>query len=405
MPGRRMGVPHQARHGREINTDCGNAQPSQPQHKSGHAQFTGLTREAKTSERRIVHLYPRFRREILSLAAVVLAAAGPAPKPAGPPPVPAFTVAMPAAAPKDALRRILLKPYAAITGAALPDLAWDGASLDLLNPKPPATAPDLALLTGAQVFAGCKAQTLTRLDWARLNRDRFLQSLTSDCGAGALVAASGLAWDKDKLNFTPSWADFWDIARHPGRRALQRSVRGNLEFALLADGVSPGDIYRTLRTPDGLDRAFRKLDQIKPYLVWWDKPEQPAQMLAAGRVLLTSSPTATVLLAATAAHRHFGVQWTGSLMEAYFWAVPVHAPQPGNSALALLVATDPARLAEMAAATGLGPPTRDALLLLPKAASDATPSANLAAGLVVDEGFWADNQAKLEPRFQAWLSK
>jgi putative spermidine/putrescine transport system substrate-binding protein len=339
------------------------------------------------------------------LAVVVLSAAAPAPKPAAPPPAAPFVAAMAAAAPKDALRRILLKPFAAITGAALPDPGWDGANLDLLTPKAPALAPDLALLTGAQVFAGCKAQSLARLDWARLNRDRFLQPMTSDCGAGAYVAANGLAWDRDKLNFTPSWADFWDIARHPGRRALQRAVRGNLEFALLADGVAPGDIYRTLRTPDGLDRAFRKLDQIKPYLVWWDKPEQPAQMLSAGKVLLTSSPTATMLLAGAAAHRHFGVQWSGSLMQTYFWAMPQHAPQPANSMLALLIATDPARLAELATATGLGPPTRDALALLPKAASEATPSANLGAGIVVDEGFWADNEAKLEPRFQAWLAK
>ena len=299
MPGQRVGVPLQARHGREINTDCGNVQPSQAQHKSSHAQGTGLTHGAKTSVRRSVHLYPWFRRDVLPLAAamlavVVLSAAAPAPKPAAPPPAAPFVAAMAAAAPKDALRRILLKPFAAITGAALPDPGWDGANLDLLTPKAPALAPDLALLTGAQVFAGCKAQSLARLDWARLNRDRFLQPMTSDCGAGAYVAANGLAWDKDKLNFTPSWADFWDIARHPGAAAPSNApVRGNLEFALLADGVAPGDIYRTLRTPDGLDRAFRKLDQIKPYLVWWDKPEQPAQMLGAGKVLLTSS-----------AHRH-----------------------------------------------------------------------------------------------------
>ena len=51
--------------------------------------------------------------------------------------------------------------------------------------------------------------------------------------------------------------------------AACRRVRGNLEFALIADGVAPGDVYKVLATSEGVDRAFRKLDQLKPYIVWW----------------------------------------------------------------------------------------------------------------------------------------
>jgi putative spermidine/putrescine transport system substrate-binding protein len=316
-----------------------------------------------------------------------------------------FAVAMPDTTPKDAVRRILLKPYLSVTGAALNDAGWDGATLDGLKGK----TADLALVSAAQAQAGCKSQQLARLDWGRLNRDRFLPAAAGDCGAGAYVAASGLAWDRDKLNFVPNWQDFWDIARHPGRRGLQKTARGNLEYALLADGVAAGDVYRTLRSQDGQDRAFRKLDQLKPYLTWWDQPGQPAQMLAAGKVLFTSAPAASVLTASAVSHRHFGLQWAGSLTETTFWAVPQASPQgaphAGASALALLVATDPARLAEFFQATGLGPPTRDALEMLPEASRGATPAAGLTAGLALDEGFWADNQAKLEQRFAAWLAK
>jgi putative spermidine/putrescine transport system substrate-binding protein len=312
-----------------------------------------------------------------------------------------FVVAMPDAAPKDAVRRLLLKPYVAVTGAALNDAGWDGASLDGLKGK----SADLVLVNAAQAQAGCKSQQLMRLDWGRLTRDRFLPGESTDCGVGAYVAASGLAWDRDKLSFVPSWQDFWDIAGHPGRRGLQKTARGTLEYALLADGVSPGDIYRTLRSQDGQDRAFRKLDQLKPYLTWWDQPAQPAQMLAAGKVLMTSAQAATVLAAGAAAHRHFGVQWAGSLTDTGFWAVPQGAAHAGASALALLVATDPARLAEFAQASFFGPPTKDALEMLPAAARGTTAAAGLTGGLAVDEGFWAENQGKLEQRFAAWLSK
>jgi putative spermidine/putrescine transport system substrate-binding protein len=354
------------------------------------------------------------------LLALALAAAGPqgnlagkpAAKPGGKPvgkaadteaavPVAAFAAALPPSAPRDAVRRVLLKPYAGVAGAALADVVWDGADLAALKVRP----PDLVLASAAQVQAGCKSQQFARLDWGRLNRDRFVPQAALDCGAGAYVAASGLAWDKDKLNFTPNWGDFWDVARHPGRRGLQKTARGNLEYALLADGVSAGDVYRTLRTADGVDRAFRKLDQLKPYLTWWDKPEQPGQMLAAGKVLMTSAPAAAVLQAGAGAHKHFGVQWAGSLFEVSYWAVPAGAAHPAQSALALLVALDPARLDDFFAATFLGPPTRDALELLPEAARAGAASANLAGGLAVDDGFWAENQARLEPRFAAWLAK
>ena len=37
-------------------------------------------------------------------------------------------------------------------------------------------------------------------------------------------------------------------------------------MALLADGVAPGDLYKTLDTPAGLDRAFAKLKALAP--IW-----------------------------------------------------------------------------------------------------------------------------------------
>ena len=284
----------------------------------------------------------------------------------------------------------------------LGDVAWDGAALDGL--KPP---PDLVLASGGVLLAGCKSQALVHLDWNALGRDRYLPQATSDCGAGAFVSATALAWDLDKLAVTPRWTDFWDVARYPGGRGLQRVARGNLEIALLADGVSAGDVYRTLRTSDGLDRAFRKLDQLKPYIIWWDKPEQPAQLLSAGHVLMTSSPTATLLRTGEGAHRRFGLQWADSLNEVQSWAIPQGAVHAAAASAALLIVSDIARQAEFARATGLGPTARGAIDLLPAVVKAGSPSAaaNLAAALQIDEGFWLENEGKLGARFAAWAAK
>lgn len=320
-----------------------------------------------------------------------MAAAPAPPQVAGPA---SLVVAVPPGPLHDTLRRLLLKPYADATHTLLADPAWDGASLDALKAAP----PDLALVDGMQLVTGCRTGQFRKLDWGRLNRDRYFPQAVSDCGAGAYLSVVALAWDRDKFTSPPLWTDFWDVARHPGRRGLQRTARGTLEIALLADGVSAGDVYRTLRTADGLDRAFRKLDQLKPYIQWWDQPAQPAQWLAAGKVLLTSAPASSVAAAGAAAHRRLAVQWAGSLSSTESFVVPQNAPRPAVSAIALTVASDPARQALLGAATGLGPAVRDGVDLLPV-------EARAAAALAVDDGFWGDNDAKLEVRFAAWLSK
>jgi putative spermidine/putrescine transport system substrate-binding protein len=325
------------------------------------------------------------------LCLLALAAAAPAPPP--------LVVAVPPGAVHDPLRRLLLKPYADTTETAFADPAWDGETLDALK----TLAPDLVLVSGEKLRTGCTAGLFRKLDWSRLPRDRYLPQATTDCGAGAYITAIALAWDRDKFPGQPTWSDFWDVARHPGRRALQRTARANLEIALLADGVASSDVYRTLRSPDGLDRAFRKLDQLKPYIQWWDQPAQPAQWLATGKVLLTSAPAAGL-----AAPRHrLAALWIASLTEVKSFAIPQSAPHPEAAQLALLLAADPARQAQLAQAAGVGPAVPAALDLLPqpaRAQNLATPE-NLRDALPLDDAFWSDNRAKLEPRFAAWLAK
>ena len=61
-------------------------------------------------------------------------------------------------------------------------------------------------------------------------------------------------------------ADFWNTRKWPGKRGMRQGPKLNLEIALMADGVPPGDVYKVLATPAGVDRAFAKLDQVKSLL-------------------------------------------------------------------------------------------------------------------------------------------
>ena len=81
--------------------------------------------------------------------------------------------------------------------------------------------------------------------------------------------STGLSYDANVLEEAPtSWADFWDTKKFPGKRALRRGPKYALEFALMADGVAPKDVYEVLGTPEGVDRALAKLDEIKGDIIW-----------------------------------------------------------------------------------------------------------------------------------------
>ena len=72
-----------------------------------------------------------------------------------------------------------------------------------------------------------------------------------------------------------TWADFFDAEEFPGARSVYKYPRGNLEMALLADGVAPDKLY-----PLDVERAFEKLEQLKPEIqAWWDSGAQSAQLL------------------------------------------------------------------------------------------------------------------------------
>ena len=40
-------------------------------------------------------------------------------------------------------------------------------------------------------------------------------------------------------------------------------IHSDLDILIIADGVNPKDVYQIMDTPEGIDRAFAKLDEIK----------------------------------------------------------------------------------------------------------------------------------------------
>ncbi|HLJ05900.1 MAG TPA: extracellular solute-binding protein [Acetobacteraceae bacterium] len=309
---------------------------------------------------------------------------------------------------QSAVRQVFAKPFSEATAIATNVISW-GGDMDTLRGqvKTPDNTWDVVMVDSEGLAAGCSENLFEKLDWSAIGgKDHYLPQGVSDCGVGAGVASLALAWDRDKSPTPPTWADFWDVAKFPGKRGLHNGVRGNLEFALLADGVAPGDVYKVLATSDGVDRAFRKLDQLKPYIVWWNDDAEAARILTSGDVLMSSAFAPQIAQVNRTAHRNFGIQWAASLYEVQSWAIVKGSPNARQATQFLYFAGTPAIEARLVGQFGDGGLAKGANDGLPAELAQLSPTtpANLNAAVRVDVGFWHDNLAKLRQRFDTWLA-
>jgi putative spermidine/putrescine transport system substrate-binding protein len=138
------------------------------------------------------------------------------------------------------------------------------------------------------------------------------------------VCASVLGYriDKYKQNGPSSWADFWNVQKFPGRRAMHKHPIDTLEQALMADGVPMEKIY-----PIDMDRAFKKLDEIKQHVdVWWTGGAQSTQMLQTGEVdmLPIWNARAQVIIEAGGS---VAISWNQGLYGLEGWVIPKGDPK------------------------------------------------------------------------------
>ena len=241
----------------------------------------------------------------------------------------------------------------------------------------------------------------------------FLPGTVVECGVPTIVWSTIFAYDKSKLPEGPtSLADFFDLEKFPGKRGLRKTPKANLEMALIADGVAPGEVYELLGTPEGIDRAFAKLDTIKDEVVWWEAGAQPPQLLADGEVVMTTAYNGRIFNAVAAEGKPFEIVWDGQVWDLDLWAIPKGAPNMDNAIEFLKFSTDTQRLADQAKWIAYGPARKSSAPLVGKyndgkidmGPQMPTSPDNLKTAIQNDFEFWADNQDQLNERFNAWLA-
>jgi len=208
-----------------------------------------------------------------------------------------------------------------------------------------------------------------------------------------------------------SIADLFDTENFPGRRALQDRPGTNMEWALYADGVDPDDIYDVLSTPEGVDRAFAKLDTIKDDIIFWTEGAQAPQLLADGEVAFATGYNGRMFDAIEVEGMDAAIIWDGQVVEWDGWVVPADGPNEELVMEYLYFATDTQRLADQAKFISYGPARASSAELVGQHADlgiDMAPHMptnpdNYFAPIVLDNDFWVDYGDELRERFANWM--
>ena len=243
----------------------------------------------------------------------------------------------------------------------------------------------------------------------------FVRETQTECGAPFLFASTVYAYNDENIpgEKPTTMADFFDLETFPGRRGMRRLPQGNLEFALVADGVPRDAVYATLDTPEGLERAFAKLETIKDEVIWWEAGAQPPQMLADREVVMSTAYNGRIFNAQVLENQPFVIVWDAQLLAFGQIGIVAGTSRLDEALKYVAFATGAESLARIARRISYSPTRRSGMPLVTTHAVagvemepylPASP-VNAARAIHYDWSWWVDNQDELNERFSAWLAR
>lgn len=235
----------------------------------------------------------------------------------------------------------------------------------------------------------------------------FIDNTLVPCGVGNVVGSTVVSYRKDALPEAPQkLEDFFDLDKFPGRRGLRRSPQVNLEWALLADGVEPEKVYDVLSTEQGLTRAFRKLDKIKPHVDWWRNGEEAVNLLAREQVAMSAVYSGRIEDAVERG-QPLEILWDHQVWFFDVWGIPKNGRNTELAMDFIRHATSTESLAAQAEHIPYGPVRQSSMALLDPQQRSRLPTAeqNLATSLELNAAWWADNIERIRPRFERWVER
>ena len=266
---------------------------------------------------------------------------------------------------------------------------------------------DIVGVNGMDVYIAARVKMISPIDWSVVDKSALdPQQLHHENVIGGTSQSMNLCYSKKKWpgDQTPkSWADFWNVEKFPGRRALRRDAVWTMEAAVKADGINDEAFY-----PLDVDRVFRSLDRIKPHIkTWWSDNSQAQQLMEQEEVDLIYMTNGRATQSILDHKAPFEMIWNEAIYAGHAegWIVPAGCPNPKGGMKALDFVGRPEYQAVFARLLYYAPQNPKAIDLLPPALAKLMPSHpdNEKVAHIVNYHWWADNNARVQRRFEQWL--
>jgi len=304
---------------------------------------------------------------------------------------------------QEAQREGWLKPYTALTGVEFAESEESSNATIKAQVESGNVSWDVVDV-GNDFGLDGNADLLEPLDYTLIKQDEILDGFATTYRVGDITYGVVLAYNTDKTaGVVPEgWADFFDTAKIPGKRGLWKySTGGVLEFALMADGVKPADLY----TPTlDVDRAIRKLDTIKDDIVWWESGAQSQELIGSGEVAMSMIWNGRGYSAKHTDNKPVEMQWNQQILTADYFVVPKGTPNKQVAMEFIAWATCANNNAAVSEKIPYGPTNKN-----------STPNPAVVADLAVtnvdentayfNDEYLIDNFDAIDAPFQAWVTQ
>ena len=243
----------------------------------------------------------------------------------------------------------------------------------------------------------------------------FGDLLVGDCFIPQIVYSTTIGYRTDLVGDTPpsKICDIFDTEAYPGKRSLEKRPIGNMEWALLCDGVAKDEIYDVLETAEGQQKALDKLATIKDDVIWWSAGADTPQLLADGEVVMGSTYNGRLFSLIVEQKQPVAMLWDAQVFDLDGWIIPTGlSPEREARALDYIkFATDTQRLADQSKYIAYGPARKSSAPLVGQHAElgiDMAPHMptdpeNAKNTFLYNYEFWADYRDDIDAKFQAWL--
>jgi putative spermidine/putrescine transport system substrate-binding protein len=226
---------------------------------------------------------------------------------------------------QEAQRKAWLEPYTELTGVQFTE--DENSSNATIKAQVEAGQVTWDVVDVGNDFGlDVHADLLEPLDFNLIPKDELNADLgITDYRIPDITYGVVLAYNTEVLgagNVPQGWADYFDTAKFPGKRgAWDYSEGGMFEFALMADGVAPDELY-----PLDLPRATAKLDTIKDDIVFWTSGAESQELIGSGEVSMTMIWNGRGWSAKNIDQKPVEIQWNQQIVTADYLVIPKGSP-------------------------------------------------------------------------------